>query len=187
MALAAQIVGFAALAACVTSYQFKTYRMILLFQVMTTALFMAHFGLLALSGTQAAWTATVSNAICLARNLFYYLTRGKHGPFSEKTAAVLKPAIFAVLLIVFGIATWSSIASFFCLMAMVLYTVSFSLTDPQKVRVVSLIGIPFMMIYDFMTGSIAGVLNESIAAASTVVGLWRYHRKDPEPASDRSN
>ena len=90
MSVAAQIVGFAALAACVTSYQFKTYRMILLFQVMTTALFMAHFGLLALSGTQAAWTAAVSNAICLARNLFYYLTRGKHGPFSEKTAAVLK-------------------------------------------------------------------------------------------------
>ena len=49
MALAAQIVGFAALAACVTSYQFKTYRMILLFQVMTTALFMAQ--------TPSAWPA----------------------------------------------------------------------------------------------------------------------------------
>ncbi|MBQ8935084.1 MAG: YgjV family protein [Oscillospiraceae bacterium] len=187
MFVAAQLVGFAALAACVISYQFKTYRMILLLQVLTTALFMAHFGLLALSGTQAAWTATVSNAICLIRNLFYYFTRDKHGPFSEKTAAVLKPAFFAVLLIVFGIATWSSIASFFCLMAMLLYTVSFSLSDPQKVRVVSLIGIPFMMIYDVMTGSIAGALNESIAAASTVVGLWRFHRKDPEPVSGQSD
>ena len=47
MALAAQIVGFAALAACVTSYQFKTYRMILLLQVMTTALFI----------TPSAWPA----------------------------------------------------------------------------------------------------------------------------------
>lgn len=185
MAVAAQIVGFVALAACVTSFQFKTYRMILLFQVLTTLLFMTHFGLLALSGTGAAWTAVVSNAICLARNLFYYFTEGKSGPFSERTAAILKPAFFALLLIGFGAFTWGGLASLFCLLAMVLYTVSFSLTDPQAVRMVSLIGIPFMIIYDFMTGSVAGAVNESIAAASSVVGLWRYHKMGPEPDSGK--
>lgn len=182
MVLLSQLIGFAALAACVTSFQCKTYSKLILLQAATSLLFMTHFGLLALSGTPSAWTAAVSNVICLVRNLVYYFTAGKDGPFSQRTATILKSSVFAFVLVVFGIITWGGIASLFCTIAMVLITISVSVQKPQKVRMITLIAVPFMLTYDVMTFSIAGVLNESISAISALVGLWRY-RTTPEHVS----
>ncbi len=178
MSLLAQLVGFAALGVCVLSFQCSTYSRLLLFQVGSTLLFMAHFSLLALSGTPAAWTAAASNAICLVRNLVFYHTRERNGPFSPLAATVLKAGVFSLLLTVFGAMTWGGIASLFCILSMICNTAAMSVRRPQAVRALTLVGIPFLLVYDVMTFSIAGMLNESIAAVSALVGLWRYRKTE---------
>ena len=170
----AQLVGFVALGVCLCSLQCKQYEKLLLLQVFSTLLFLTHFALLALSGIPAAWTAAASNAICLVRNLTFYFTRGKNSPFSPAVAFGLKAGVFALLLVVFGMVTWGGIASLFCIISMVLNTVAMAVQRPQYVRGITLTSIPFLLIYDIMTHSIAGMLNESLAAISAIVGLVRH-------------
>lgn len=176
MMIFAQAVGFAALGVCVASFQCKTYSRLLLLQVGSTLLFLAHFSLLALSGTPAAWTAAASNAICLVRNLVFYRTR-------EKGSSTGRAVFFALLLVGFGLLTWGGFASAFCIVSMVLNTVAMSARRPQAVRGLTLAGIPFLLVYDVLTGSLAGMLNESIAAGSALIGLWRYRSHPTEKES----
>lgn len=61
--------------------------------------------------------------------------------------------------------------------AMALNTVSFSFTKPRLVRTTILISSPLLLVYNILTGSIGGVINELFTEISSVVGIIRYDIK----------
>ena len=67
--------------------------------------------------------------------------------------------------------------SLFVMAAMVLNTVSFSFTKPKLVRTTILISSPLLLVYNILTGSIGGVINELFTEISSVVGIIRYDIK----------
>lgn len=72
--------------------------------------------------------------------------------------------------------------------AMALNTVSFSLTKPKLVRSTILISSPLLLVYNILTGSWGGVINEAFSEVSSIVGLLRYDmkKKKGEPAAKES-
>lgn len=67
--------------------------------------------------------------------------------------------------------------SLFVMAAMALNTVSFSFTKPKLVRTTILISSTLLLVYNILTGSIGGVINELFTEISSVVGIIRYDIK----------
>ena len=67
--------------------------------------------------------------------------------------------------------------SLFVMAAMAINTVSFSFTKPKLVRTTILISSPLLLVYNILTGSIGGVINELFTEISSVVGIIRYDIK----------
>lgn len=80
-------------------------------------------------------------------------------------------------MIVVGIFTYQNWMSLFMMAAMALNTVLFSFTNPKLVRTTILISSPLLLVYNILTGSIGGVINELFTEISSVVGIIRYDIK----------
>ena len=178
--IVAQIIGFLALAASVASFQMKTYRKIMLMQMICAALFVIHMGMLFLLGHSDAISGCAGNAVCLVRDAVYLATSDR-----QQKRPWLRTAVFSAMMIVVGVLTWRSPISLICIVGLVLNTVSFSVKEPQNVRKLILFSSPFFMVYNFLSASIGGVCNEIISFLSAVVGLIRYRKAkhaDPKHA-----
>lgn len=81
------------------------------------------------------------------------------------------------MFIISGIFTWQGPTSLLVTAAMILNTFSFSFTNPKLVRSTILVSSPLMLIYNILTGSIGGIINEICVEISSVVGLLRYDVK----------
>lgn len=167
----AQIIGVFALAASVASFQMKTYRRIMLAQIICAALFAIHLGMLFLLGHRNAISGCVGNIVCLIRNVIFQIasTRQEKRPW-------LKTVIFSILVAASILLTWQSPFTLFCLVGLVLNTVSFSMTDPQKVRRVILVSSPFIFVYNLFSASVGGAVNELISITSVIIGLIRFRK-----------
>ena len=80
-------------------------------------------------------------------------------------------------MIVVGIFTYQNWISLLMMAAVALNTVSFSFTKPKLVRTTILISSPLLLVYNILTGSIGGVINELFTEISSVVGIIRYDIK----------
>ena len=56
---------------------------------------------------------------------------------------------------------------------MVLVTVSMSVRNPNKLRLLMLIAAPFAFTYDMLIGSIGGSINEAISFVSALIAYLR--------------
>lgn len=80
-------------------------------------------------------------------------------------------------MIVVGIFTYQNWISLLMIAAVALNTVLFSFTEPKLVRTTILISSPLLLVYNILTGSIGGVINELFTEISSVVGIIRYDIK----------
>ena len=80
-------------------------------------------------------------------------------------------------MIVVGIFTYENWISLLMIADVALNTVSFSFTEPKLVRTTILISSPLLLVYNILTGSIGGVINELFTEISSVVGIIRYDIK----------
>lgn len=80
-------------------------------------------------------------------------------------------------MIVVGIFTYQNWISLLMIAAVALNTVSFSFTEPKLVRTTILISSPLLLVYNILTDSIGGVINELFTEISSVVGIIRYDIK----------
>ena len=167
METTAQILGFLALAANVSSFHFKKYRQIVTVQMLSSVLFTLHFALLYASGRTDALTAGALNALSLFRNGLLLLTEKRR---TEKGTALIT-SCFSTAVVVFGILTWNSWVSLLFIIAMVLVTVSMSIRKPNVLRLLNLIAAPFAFVYDLLIGSIGGSINEAISFLSALIAF----------------
>ncbi len=166
----AQILGFVATFFSVLTFQLKTHKHLMLSQMGAAVFFGLHYLLL------GAYAGAAINAVALLRDIVYY------NKDKKLFASPIWTALFAIAIGAAGLAFWQNDGWYALIItvAMVLNTISFSFTDPQKVRVTILFSSPLLLVYNILTFSFGGIINELLAEISTVVGLIRYRRKKAE-------
>jgi hypothetical protein len=158
----AQIVGLFALACIVLSFQLNERKKLIFVQMIGMLLFAVHFALL------GAYTGLVMNILCAVRAAVYY-DRSK-----KWVRSPLCPALFAALSLGISIVTWSSPWSILPGVGTALTSVSTWLSTPKLIRRVGLPASPAWLVYDIVSGSYTGVLNECFVMASIIVAMIRY-------------
>ncbi len=158
----AQIIGFCGLALNGLSFQQKKRKGILSFQICAAAMFIVHYILL------GAYTGAVLNFLGLLRSLVFINNDKKWA----KSPAWL--GVFIVVFSVASVATWVDWYSFLPATAMILTTVSYWLKNETKIRLVTFPSSPCWLVYNIITGSIAGIATEAVVMISLIVAIVRY-------------
>ena len=164
-----QIVGFVAMAIIVFSYQQKSHKNILIFQMVSGLLFTAHFFLI------DAYTGCISNLIGALRSLIY-ANRGKN----KLTDFKLWPVIFSIAFTVSGIITWDDGFSAFPIVAMIMSSIVLWFDSPKINRAFSIPTSACWLVYNIPQGSLSGVATEIFVLSSIVIGMLRLDRKKRE-------
>ena len=160
--LLGQIFGLIGVGFTLLTYQMNSNKKILLVLGCGTICFCLNYLLL------GAYPGFVLNALALLRNLAYYHRDKK--PFSSRFV----PIIFAVLMALGGLLSWQGWYSILVIVALVLNTLAVGAGRPNLLRKSILITSPMVLIYNCIVLSIGGILNESVAILSSIVGLLRY-------------
>lgn len=163
-AILGQALGILAVILGFVSYQMDTRKKILFVQLATAVTFCLHYFLI------GAVSGLVMNILSVFRNLAYYYRDRKI--FSGKKC----PIFFAVLMGAAGILSWQGAYSLFVVLGLVINTLCFALPDPQSIRKSILVTSPLVLIYDAFVGSIGGIVYESVAIISSIIGIIT-HRK----------
>ena len=153
--------GFGVLAVILgfISYQMKSSKMVLIFQISVCTVFSIHYLLIgALSGFAL-------NVLCLIRNVTYYFK----GKWILKDPYVT--VFFTVIMGIVGIFSWQGYPSIFVIIGMMVNTVGMSFRDPQNMRKSILISSPLVILYDVLVSSYGGIVYESVVIVSSIVGI----------------
>ena len=175
----AQIVGYAAMATVVCSFQVKNPRGTLWVMAAATGLFSLHFGLL------GAVTGSILNALNVLRNLAILFTDSKtlSGKIAKHTLSL------AYLTAPFGFyflpGVSVGIPDFVLGVIMTVASYLFWSQNAAVIRVVHFFAVsPGWMVYNLLAGSIPGVITESMNMLSVVVYWVRVFfgktKKTPE-------
>ena len=165
MKILIQIIGIAAMICSVSSFQLNKHKHIMLVQIVATALFGLQYFLL------GAYTGLALDIAGVLRDIVYYNKDKKWASSNWWTV------FWVLVMLVVGIFTYQNWISLLMTAAMMLNTVSFSFTKPKLVRTTILISSPLLLVYNILTGSIGGVINELFTEISSVVGIIRYDIK----------
>ena len=157
--------GVVAIAFGFISYQMKTQKQLLAMQLATCIIFCVHYLLI------GAFTGMAMNCVGVLRNIVYY-HRNKRGD-----TRMLWPVIFAVVMGIMGLLTWDAWYSVFVFVGLIINTLCFAFSDPQKVRGSILVTSPLVLIYDIFTLSIGGIIYESVAIISSLIGIFRNKKQ----------
>ena len=168
-----QGIGFIGVICFIMSFQIKSNKVLFLAQMAGSGLFCVQFMLM------GAYSGCLSLLVIVIRN--WFLAR------ADKWPAVLWKG-WAVLIIIVCAAimifTWTGPISILPFLAMAGGTIGYYTNNAQKIRFANLVCCsPAWLIYDFVVGSIGGVLNESIVLISIFVSIYRYGWKsmnDPD-------
>lgn len=166
MYIIGQILGIIAIITGFITFQMRTKRQILLMQTSTGIIFCFHYLLI------GALPGMAMNVVGVIRNIVYDYCARKG--YSSK----LVPIIFVIIQAVVAIMTWNAWYSVFILLGICINTYCMSLSDPQKVRVSIMVSSPMVLIYDTFALSIGGIVYESVAVASAVIGFIRTKRSN---------
>ncbi len=160
-----QVVGFIAMAIIVISYQQKTHKNILVFQMVSGLLFTAHYILI------GAYTGAIMNLVGAFRSLVYS-NRNK-----KWASSIIWPILFSIGFLISGILTWENAFSVLPLIAMLMSSVVLWIEKPKINRIFSLPTSTCWLIYNIKTDSLAGIATEVFILTSIVIGIIRLDIK----------
>ena len=90
----------------------------------------------------------------------------------------ISTAIFSIAMIVFGIVSWQNVFSLLVIIALVINTIFLSLGKPQLLRYSILLTSPMVLVYNVVVFTIGGILNESLAIISSIIGIIRFRNQN---------
>ena len=156
--------GIIAVIIGIITYQLKSQRQIIVALIFTTIVFSLHYGFL------GQWTGMAMNMVGMTRAVAYYF-RNKKGSRDQ-----VVPIIFTSLMAVAGILTWTSWYSVFVFAGLVINGYCTSFYDSQKVRMSILVTSPLVIVYNVFAQSYGGIVYESMAIISAILGLAAAYR-----------
>ena len=165
MYIATQIIGIIALTCAVISFQQRTHKRILAFQLAANTVFCIHFIML------GAYTGALLNAVAAFRSLVF-VNKGKSWADN-----ILWLYVFCVISVVAGIITWNGPASILPIAGMICTTVAFWIKKPALVRLTAFPSSPMWLAYNLINNSYAGVITEIINMCSIITAIIRIDTK----------
>lgn len=156
-----QILSFVAVITGFISFQMKTAKGILVFQIITALIFTAHYFLI------GAMTAVGLNLIGAIKCLCYYWRNKK-----QITSPII-PIFFIVIIVVTSVLTWDGWYSIFIMAGLIINAIGFSLSNAQIIRKLNLIKSPLCLIYNICVFSTGGIIFEGASIISSVIGIIR--------------
>ena len=165
-----QFLGIAAVVLGFISFQMKTPKGILAFQITIAFIFALHSLFIGAPGAAAL------NLLAAVNNILYFFRakRGGKGWF--------EPIFYVVMVTVTTILTWEAWYSIILMLGLYGTAVGLSLSDPQNTRKVMLVKAPLCLIYNAFVLSIGGVVYESAVLLSAIIGLIRNRKKPLDTA-----
>ena len=163
--LLAQGIGFVATAIMFLSFQQRTTKGIIFFQIISTSFFALHFFLL------GAYSGSVANVLGVVRNLIF-VHRGKR--WADHPAWLYG---FCISFVISGIVTWQDISSLLPIVGMILGTVALYSTKPFRTRCISIGCSASWLTYNVLSHSVPGALTETLALCSIFIAMFKYDFK----------
>ena len=167
-----QAIGFIGLIIQVLSIQSKAYKKVIIMTIASEFVFGVQLFLL------GAITGAVTNFGACVANFIYYLCI-KNG---KKTLPF--QILFGIIFVGLGIFTWEGILSLLVIIAKVISTVSYGIKHTKTIRICKLISMPLWLIYDAISGSIGGAINDILVIASAIVGIIRLDKAKEHTLQD---
>lgn len=161
-----QILSLIAVATGFISFQMKTPKGILSFQILTGLIFSAHYFLI------GAMTATALNLVATIMGVAYYI-RNNRG-----SKSLVTPIFFTMLVFITSLLTWDGWYSILIMAGLLINAVSLSLSNPQTIRKLTLIKSPLCLLYNIFVLSLGGGIYESATLLSSIIGLLKNRKKN---------
>ena len=159
------IMGGVAIALGFISFQMHKRKSLLIVQIATTLAFCAHYSLL------GAWAGLSLNTIGAVRNLAYYHRDKKW------LSTWVTPVGFAAAMLTVGFITWQGYYDLFYIFSMAVSSLAMYYFGPQNIRKSILLTSTLVLIYDVFVGSVWGIVYESVAILSSIIGIIVYIKK----------
>ncbi len=164
MYILAQIIGVLAVVLFVLSYQFKRRKHIVLANAVSNCLYVLQYILLgALEGAAIDMLSSVS---AVAAN-------GKDKGFVAKHVKTIFITLNLAILAA-GLCLYKNIFSLFPIVGAILQTSAFWVTEERKIRLVSLLGAPFWLIYNLVSMAYGSTIGNALSIISLAVAIYRY-------------
>lgn len=161
----AQILGFIAMGLAMLTYQFNKQKTVNFMLMAVAAVWCCHYAFLGLM------TPIAMNFINVVR-AFVYAHRDK-----KWASGNYIPIIFCVIAVILVIFTWDSLWSLLPCVASIFAALANWQTDTKKLRALTVPVCVCWLIYNAVSGSIAGAANETFTLVSIAVAFFRYDRK----------
>lgn len=167
-----QLIGFAGTLLFFFSYQCRSNRNLFRIQFLSYFIYTVHLVLL------GAVTGGVSYII----NTFRSLCLGGRWKFAKGWGMCIVICVLQILALVF---TWSGWISILPIAANIASTIAGYSHNPRKIRIAGMfINSPLWIVYNFMSGSLAGILDEIVTEISLVVSVLRFGWKSLDRVED---
>ncbi len=185
MEIVAQIVGIAAMAMGIVSFQGKNRNAILACQLVCSSLFVVHFYLLGVV------SGCIINIISMFRAVIYS-NREKLKAERIGWALALSCLYAATYVLVFTVFDREPIAINFIVESLPIigaFVITFSFKNGKTdvIRKATLVGSPLSLIYNIYNKSVGGSCCEALCIISAIIGLIRFDiKKSPKNASEQA-
>jgi hypothetical protein len=161
-----QAIALVAVAVFAASFQFKTRKQILFWQLVSMLFWALHFLLL---GASTALSLILVNAI-ITLLLFF---KDDHLWMNRYSVLVFLLLILATLT---GL-TWEGFFSSFAFLGVALITVAKWQNKTKNIKFIALFASASWIVYDFFVGSSGGIIAELVIIFSILIGLMRDSEK----------
>ena len=170
--IVAQVVSILAMALNIISYQNKSQRAVITFQLFGGALFAVSFGLL------GSWMGLMLNVVAAVRAVVYRYRERLHA------AHILWLLGFVALYLLCYFATFAwfgteqtpvnFIVEILPVIGMTASNISFRMRSARAIRFLGLVSSPCWLAYNIVAGSVGAILCEVISLVSIAVGILRF-------------
>ncbi len=159
-----QTIGFIGLGSFLISYQTKSNTTLIVVQTIGNVLFGIQYFLLGgISGSLVTIVIAARNILAVA---------GRDKIWIRWNGWIILFSTIGVLITVY---TWNGFISLLPLVAIIGGTKGYLSNNAQKIRKVNLFCCtPCWMLYDILTGSIGGIINEALGFFSILISVYRY-------------
>jgi len=158
------VIGVAAVATFVLSYQMKTRKGIVICNAISRALYVVQYLLL------FAFEGAVLDVLGIVASV---LAQKKDSPFIKKHLKIVVISVDLVI-VAAGILLYKNVFSLLPMLGVLLHTGAFWLTKEKDIRIVSFLGSPFWLVYNLYSHAYGSAVGDVMTMVSIATAMIRY-------------
>ena len=157
-----RIFGIFGLMSGVLSFQFKNHKSIMLAKVFSEAAYCVQYTLL------GAHTAALISVVSVVRNYLFRRQVQRH------KSSVGLIAVFSAVVVVTCMISWDGYLSLLVLVAKLISTVSYGMSNPKHLRLITFPSCFLWITYNIIVGSWEAMIGDSLSAISILIAIYKF-------------